>query len=194
MKIIDLSTEEEKIRTFFRLISLVSFVIIISTLTYGILGTIIQGGNVVGEILVTLEVPPIEVFPLFYSKPITWLSAAILAIYFSSLELGKDRIMKWQKKRRDILKFFAFFIGAMAVYEVLFNFTLWSGLIASDAILGELDVDLIKNTFPNPETPWNIVFATKLFTVLAIISGYSFYYLERIQSMVNERSSSHSAP
>jgi len=194
MKIINLSNEEEKIRTFFKLISLISLVVIISTSIYGILGTLIQGGNVVGEVLVTLEVPPIEVFPLFYSKPITWLSAAILALYFSSLELGKDMVMQWRKFHRDILKFFAFFVCAMATYEVLFNFTLWGGLIASDSILGELNVDLIKNTFPNPETPWNIVFATKLFTVLTIISAYSFYYLQRIESKINERHLSHSAP
>jgi len=194
MKIINLSNEEEKIRTFFKLISLISLVVIISTSIYGILGTLIQGGNVVGEVLVTLEVPPIEVFPLFYSKPITWLSAAILALYFSSLELGKDMVMQWRKVHRDILKFFAFFVCAMATYEVLFNFTLWGGLIASDSILGELNVDLIKNTFPNPETPWNIVFATKLFTVLTIISAYSFYYLQRIESKINERHLSHSAP
>ena len=194
MKIIDFSNEEEKIRTFFKLISLISLVVIISTSIYGILGTLIQGGNVVGEVLVTLEVPPIEVFPLFYSKPITWLSAAILALYFSSLELGKDMVMQWRKVHRDILKFFAFFVCAMATYEVLFNFTLWGGLIASDSILGELNVDLIKNTFPNPETPWNIVFATKLFTVLTIISAYSFYYLQRIESKINERHLSHSAP
>jgi len=194
MKIIDLSNEEEKIRTFFKLISLISLVIIISTSIYGVLGTLIQGGNVVGEVLVTLEVPPIEVFPLFYSKPITWLSAAILALFFASLELEKDRVMQWQKFHRDIIKFFAFFVCAMATYEVLFNFTLWGGLIASDSILGELNVDLIKNTFPNPETPWNIVFATKLFTVLTIISAYSFYYLQRIESKINERHLSHSAP
>ena len=194
MKIINLSNEEEKIRTFFKLISLASLVVIISTSMYGILGTLIQGGNVVGEVLVTLEVPPIEVFPLFYSKPITWLSAAILALYFSSLELGKDMVIQWRKFHRDILKFFAFFVCAMATYEVLFNFTLWGGLIASDSILGELNVDLIKNTFPNPETPWNIVFATKLFTVLTIISAYSFYYLQRIESKINERHLSHPAP
>ena len=194
MKMIDLSTEEEKVRTFYKLISLISLLVISITSAYGILATIIQGGNVVGEILVTLEVPPISVFPLFYSKPITWLSAAILALYFSSLELGKDMVMQWRKVHRDILKFFAFFVCAMATYEVLFNLTLWGGLIASDSILGELNVDLIKNTFPNPETPWNIVFATKLFTVLVIISAYSFYYLQRIESKINERHLSHPAP
>ena len=174
MKIIDLSTEEEKVRTFYKLISLISLLIISITSVYGILATLIQGGNVVGEILVTLEVPPIDVFPLFYSKPITWLSASILALFFSSLELGKDKVIQWSKPRRNFLRFLAFFVAAMAAYEVLFNFTLWSGLIARDSIIGELNVDIIKNTFPNPNTPWNIVFATKLFTVLTIISAYSF--------------------
>jgi hypothetical protein len=193
MKIIDLSTEEEKIRTFYKLISLISLLIISITSAYGILATIIQGGNVVGEILVTLEVPPISVFPLFYSKPITWLSASILALFFSSLELGKDKVIQWSKPRRDFLRFLAFFVAAMAAYEVLFNFTLWSGLIARDSIIGELNVDIIKNTFPNPNTPWNIVFATKLFTVLTIISAYAFFYLQRIESIISQRPQSRSA-
>ena len=193
MKIIDLSTEEEKVRTFYKLISLISLLIISITSAYGILATIIQGGNVVGEILVTLEVPPISVFPLFYSKPITWLSASILALFFSSLELGKDKVIQWSKPRRDFLRFLAFFVAAMAAYEVLFNFTLWSGLIARDSIIGELNVDIIKNTFPNPNTPWNIVFATKLFTVLTIISAYAFVYLQRIESIISQRPQSRSA-
>ena len=193
MKMIDLSTEEEKIRTFYKLISLISLLVISITSAYGILATIIQGGNVVGEILVTLEVPPISVFPLFYSKPITWLSASILALFFSSLELGKDKVIQWSKPRRNFLRFLAFFVAAMAAYEVLFNFTLWSGLIARDSIIGELNVDIIKNTFPNPNTPWNIVFATKLFTVLTIISAYAFFYLQRIESIISQRPQSRSA-
>jgi hypothetical protein len=193
MKMIDLSTEEEKVRTFYKLISLISLLVISITSAYGILATIIQGGNVVGEILVTLEVPPISVFPLFYSKPITWLSASILALFFSSLELGKDKVIQWSKPRRNFLRFLAFFVAAMAAYEVLFNFTLWSGLIARDSIIGELNVDIIKNTFPNPNTPWNIVFATKLFTVLTIISAYAFFYLQRIESIISQRPQSRSA-
>ncbi|MFQ6135068.1 MAG: hypothetical protein ACE5KU_04565, partial [Nitrososphaerales archaeon] len=71
MKIIDLSTDREKVRTFFRLVGLFSLFVIISTSAYGVLASIIQGVNVVGETLVTFEVPPISAFPLFYSKPIT---------------------------------------------------------------------------------------------------------------------------
>ncbi|MCL4436109.1 MAG: hypothetical protein M1387_05290 [Thaumarchaeota archaeon] len=186
MKIIDLSTDEEKIKTFFRLVSLGSLALIISTVIYGVLAASIQGINVVGETLVTFEFPPIAVFPLFYSKPVTWLAAALLALYFSTLELNAERISAWPKPLRDFLKFCAFFIGAMAFYEVLFNFTLWSGLIAHDAIIGELNVDVIKNPFPNPKAPWNIVFATKLFTIIMVNSVYSFYYLQRIETKKNQ--------
>lgn len=187
MKIIDLSTEREKIRTVYRVIGLLSLTVISITTAYGVIATLLQGVNVVGETLVTLEVPPISVFPLFYSKPITWLTAALLGLFFSALELGRDDVLKWSKFRRDILKFVSFFVASMALYEVMFNFTLWGGLIASDSILGELNVDLIKNTFPNPNTPWNIVFATKLFTVVMIISAYAFYYLNQIESKINKK-------
>jgi hypothetical protein len=184
MKLVDLSTDEEKIRTVFRLVGLVALFIIVSTTVYGLLAAIIQGVNVVGETLVTFEFPPISVFPLFYSKPVTWLAASILALYFAMLELSVERVSSWSKPLRDFLRFVSFFVGAMAFYEVLFNFTLWSGLIARDAIIGELNVDIIRNPFPNPGTPWNIVFATKLFTVLMILATYSFYYLQRIESKI----------
>jgi hypothetical protein len=186
MKVIDLSSDEEKVKTFFRLVSLGSLALIISTTIYGLLAAALQGINVVGETLVTFEFPPISVFPLFYSKPVTWLAAAILALYFSTLELSIERVSGWPKPLRDFLKFCAFFVGAMAFYEVLFNFTLWSGLIAHDAIIGELNIDVIKNPFPNPRSPWNIVFATKLFTVIMVNSVYSFYYLQRIETKLNQ--------
>lgn len=181
MKVIDLSTDEEKKRTFFKVLGLASLAVIAATGLYGIAAAVLEGVEVVGETLVTIEFPPISAFPLFYSKPVTWLAAAIVALWFSVLELGKTRITRFSGFTRSILRFFAFFVAAMAAYEVLFNFTLWSGLIARDAILGQLNVDIIRNTYPNPKTPWNIVFATKMFAVLTIISSYAFYFLQRLE-------------
>lgn len=182
MRVIDRSTEEEKRRTFFKVLGLASLLVIATTGVYGVVAAVVDGVEVVGETLVTTEFPPISAFPLFYSKPVTWLAAAIIALMFSVLELGKARIARLSGSARGFLKFFAFFVAAMASYEVLFNFTLWSGLIARDAILGQLNPDIIPNPFPNPRTPWNIVFATKMFTVLVIISSYAFYFLQRLES------------
>ncbi len=186
MRIIDLSTDRQKVRTFFRVVCLLSLFVIISISTYGLLAAIIQNVNVVGETLVTSEVPLLFVFPLFYSTPVTWLSAALLALFFSLLELNVERVSKWSKPRKDFLKFLALFVGSMAFYEVLFNFTLWSGLIARDAIIGDLKVEMIKSIFPNPKIPWNIVFATNLFTVLTIITAYSVYYIQRIETKMDK--------
>jgi hypothetical protein len=181
MKIIDLSSSEGKLKTFFRLLSIICIIVIAITTIYGVIASIIQGVEVVGLTLVTIEFPPISAFPLFYSKPVTWLSAAVIALWFSTLYLNKERITKLSKPVRNLLKFFAFFIAAMAFYEVLFNFTYWSGQMAADAIRLELDPDIIINPFPNPDVPWSIVFATKIFSVVMIISLYSFFYLQKIE-------------
>jgi hypothetical protein len=186
MKIIDLSTDREKVRTFLRLVCLFSLFVIIFTFVYGLLTAIIQGVNVVGETLVNFEAPSLFGFPLFYLRPVTWLFAAILALYFSLLELNVERLSKWSKPRKDFLKFLALFIGSMAFYEVMFNFTLWRGLIGSDSVLGELKLDLMKSIFPNPDIPWNLIFATRMFTVITIMAAYSVFYLQRIETKMDK--------
>lgn len=181
MKSEETTKGDERLIFIFKVLALIALAIIAATTVYGVVATIVQGADVVGETLVTIEFPPISVFPLFYSKPVTWLSASILVVWYIMLDLNKHRVLRFSKSLRRFLKFFTFFVGSMALYEVFFNFTLWSGLIASNAVLGQLNPDLIANPFPNPETPWNIVFATKLFTVLTIISWYTFVYLQRLE-------------
>jgi hypothetical protein len=181
LKIIDFSSPEERVRTFFRVLSIICVGVIATTITYGILATIVQGVEVVGLTLVTIEFPPIAAFPLFYSKPVTWLSAAVLALWFSVLELNRERISRLSKPLRDFLRFFAFFMAAMAFYEVLFNFTFWSGQMAADAISLQLNPDIVVNPFPNPDVPWSVVFATKIFTVVTMISLYTLYFLQKIK-------------
>ncbi|MEM2211041.1 MAG: hypothetical protein QW372_06480 [Nitrososphaerales archaeon] len=170
------------IRKVYKILAIISLVIMIGTSIYGIVASLIQGVEVVGETLVTIEFPYISAFPLFYAKPVTWMVASLITFTFTMLELNKKRIAKIRKPIRDFLRFFLFFVGAMALYEVMFNFTLWSGLISAAEIRGELNPDLIKNPFPNPKTPWNIVFATKFFTVLTVLAFYGFYFLQRLDT------------
>ncbi|MCS7116315.1 MAG: hypothetical protein RMJ31_03615 [Nitrososphaerota archaeon] len=173
---------DPSIKKLYKIFAIIALVVLCGTSIYGIVATIIQGVDVVGETLVTIEFPYITVFPLFYAKPVTWMVASLIVLTFTMLELNKQRIAKVRKPVRDFLRFFLFFVGSMALYEVMFNFTLWSGLISAAEIRGELNPDLIKNPFPNPKTPWNIVFATKFFTVITILSFYGFYFLQRLES------------
>lgn len=184
MKIIDLSTEEERGRTLFRILALASATVLAITGLYGLIASIVQGVDVVGQTLVEIEFPPPSVFPVFYSKPITWMVAAVITGWFSAIELGKRYLVRTPLALLGFLKYFAFFVAAMGFYEILFNFTLWSGLIAHDSLILSLDnmnPDTIQNPFPNPETPWNIVFATKMFTVITLMCAYSFYAFHRAE-------------
>jgi cytochrome bd-type quinol oxidase subunit 2 len=94
LKIIDLSTEKEKINSMYRVISIISCATIISMLVFGVVATLILGVEVVGQAMVMFEIPPINVFPFFYSKPITWLMASSIAFWFSILQLRKEKIRK----------------------------------------------------------------------------------------------------
>ena len=137
------------------------------------------GIKVVGETFVNLEFPPPTISPI-YAKPITWFMASLIVFWFSFLELNRETILKFSKLSRQLFMLITFFIGAMALYEVLFNFTLWGSLMGASKILGELNPDILINPFPNPEIPWNLVFATKIYLSLTIISFYTFYFLSRL--------------
>lgn len=180
MKVIDLSTPYEKSRSILRVVGLFSLIVVATTTFYGVVMSIIQNVEVVGQTFINVEFPPIHVFPIFYMKPISWLSIAIVSLVYCTLELGTERIKTISAPRKEFARLITFSVGAMALYEVLFNFTLWSGLIGADAILGQLNPDIIVNPFPNPEIPWNIVFATKMYLVLTIVMFYGFYFITKL--------------
>jgi len=163
----------------YKIVCLISFAIIIIVTIYGIITALMYGIKVVGETFVNLEFPPPTISPI-YAKPITWFMASLIVFWFSFLELNRETILKFSKLSRQLFMLITFFIGAMALYEVLFNFTLWGSLMGASKILGELNPDILINPFPNPEIPWNLVFATKIYLSLTIISFYTFYFLSRL--------------
>ncbi len=148
---------------------------IIGVIIYGLAGTFVTSGGIVeiGATLVNVEFP----FP-FLAKPVTYLSVACVTFFFSSLMIWKNKIAKWSLLRLSTLQMFAIVIAFASAYEVLFNFMLW-GAIYSVQVLTEhiKNPDLITS----PSTvPWNLVFATKMFASLFVISGYSVYFLRRL--------------
>lgn len=171
--------EEERIRLLYKVIAVVAAVTMAVVCLYA-LGTYLRfGSEAVGDVLVRVEFPPPSVFPLFYAKPVTWLSVSVVAFWFSLLQLLRPRVAKISPFRRTVLQFIALLVVSVAVYEVLFNFSLWSALMASNDLRGRLNPDVLINPYPNPEIPWNLVFATKIYTAALVISLYSLYYLYR---------------
>lgn len=119
---------------------------------------------------------------ILYMKPIT----IIVILGYSGLITGLFHLdKKWgyelETHKCIILEIITFIIFFITLYEVFFNFTLWSGLIASISLNGEVlgNIDQLVNKFPNPNQPWNLVFATKIFYALTLASGTILVFLDR---------------
>ncbi|MDG7000844.1 MAG: hypothetical protein JRN15_17255 [Nitrososphaerota archaeon] len=164
-----------------RAVVLISLSVILIISAYGVVATVLGHINVVGETLVDVEIPPPQIFPL-YAKPVSFLMGAALALTYSGFELAKPRMLGFTKTQISFLKLIAFVGMALAAYEVFYNFAIWTAQIATNSLLGSLNPDVLINQFPNPKTPWNLVFATKLTTTLLAIGLYTFYVVRQVES------------
>jgi hypothetical protein len=147
---------------------------------YAVITSLTQKLSVVGSNLVNVEWPPSSVSRL-YLQPMTYLFIASLAFVFSMLELNKDRIKLLPQSVRTLSKLLAFLVAVTFFYEILYNFVLWSGEIAAGAVQGNLKPDYLVNPFPALVVPWNLVFATKLLTVLTVAGVYVFWFFDRLE-------------
>ena len=187
MKIIDTSSDEEKTKSMFRIVALISLAMVVFLVLFTIVVSVITGENIIGEPLVNLpnkrpfEFPQPEIFPI-YAKPVTWLYVASIAFWFSFLEIVKNRVMQLSGFMLSLFKLITFVGTLLCAYEILYNFSIWSALMSYQATTGDINPDVLVNINPNPQYPWNIVFATKIFTVFTAISLYAFIFLTRITS------------
>jgi hypothetical protein len=186
MGLLDLSSPEARYRTIYKIVAIVSGSVLLGLTLFTILVSYFWGINVVGESLVNLpsrapfEFPQPEYFPI-YAKPVTWLYVSIIAFWFSFMELNRDRIAAYSPAVLTSGKLFFVIIASLSAYEVFYNFSIWSALMAYQAIRGALNPDLVVVAFPNPNTPWNLVFATKFFSAVFVISLYSLYFLLKLR-------------
>ena len=156
-----------------------SFVILLLS-SYGIVAEITGHIDIVGVTLVDVEFPSPSIFPI-YAKPVSYLMIATLALTFSGFELAKPHMERFTKSQISFIKLLAFVGIALAAYEVFYNFAIWTAEIATNSLLGSLNPDVIINQFPNPKTPWNLVFATKLSTTVLAVTLYVFYVIRQIE-------------
>ncbi|HZW55020.1 MAG TPA: hypothetical protein VFF30_01900 [Nitrososphaerales archaeon] len=169
----------------YKIIFLVCSSVLVTLSTYGVVATIMGHVDVVGATLVDVEVPSPEVLPI-YAKPVSILMIAALGLTFSGFELAKPRLSRTSGMWISIFEFIAFLGIALSAYEVLYNFAIWTADIARDSLLGVLNPDVITNQYPNPKTPWNLVFATKLTTTALAIAVYAFYILRQVEKQKHE--------
>jgi len=171
---------DEKSRRMYRLIAWLSGIAALAVVVYGIVSAVVTTGSLgpFGSNLVNVEFP----FPEF-AKPISYFSVASVAFFYCELKLWEDTIARWPARVRSFLRLFGFIVAFASAYEVLYNFMLW-GAFFTVQVLQTANPALIN---PNGVAcclpiPWNLVFATKAFSALFVISGYSVYFLRSLDS------------
>jgi hypothetical protein len=164
--------------TVFRLVAWGSLLMITAVFVYGIIEALWNPGQAVGAVLVDVYWP----FPPYFAQPVTYFSVACVALFYSGLRLSAKRMEKWPPSVLSVLQLIGFVVAFSSAYEVMYNFMLWgasysvacASAIASHAACNP---DSIFSTYP---VPWNLVFATRAFSALFVISGYSVYFLRRL--------------
>jgi hypothetical protein len=169
----------ERTRTMYELVAWVSGITMTAVLIYGLVTAILSGLSVVGTSLVDVE------FPFsFAAKPVTYLSVASVTFFYSTMQLYQNRIARWSLLKLSMIELFAIVVALSSTYEVFYNFMLWGSFLSKELITSSVSAIINVNDLTSPgPVPWNLVFATKIFFSLAIISGYAAYFLRKIHKM-----------
>ncbi len=142
---------------------------------YTSLNEYLNTGNVIiGEVLVNTEFPFKGL-----AKLVTYLMIVCVVGWYCVTKLGGDKVKNIPKSMKTIFQLVVLVILIISIYEFFYNFIIWNALITADLIQGELKLDALYMPYPNPHTPWNLVFATKMSLAALIISSHGFYIISK---------------
>jgi len=142
---------------------------------YVSLNEYLQSGKVIiGEVLVETEFPVKGL-----AKLVTYLMIVSVIGWYCVVRLGGENVKSIPKWLKSILQLIVLAIAIVALYEFVYNFIIWNSLITADAIKGVIDFDDKNVPYPNPKTPWNLVFATKMSLSAFLISAHGFYTMSK---------------
>jgi hypothetical protein len=152
---------------------------IMATITmYALYASVIEymstGKIVIGEVLVTTEFPVKGL-----SKLVTYLMIVSVLAWYCVTKLGGEKVKDVKPSVKAVLQLIVLIIAVVSLYEFVYNFVVWSSLITVDAMQGVIKLDSINVPYPNPKTPWNLVFATKMSLAAFLIATHGFYIMVR---------------
>jgi hypothetical protein len=143
---------------------------------YVSLGEYLQTGRVViGEVLVETEFPVKGL-----AKLTTYLMISSVVGWYCVVRLGGEKVKGIPRWLKSILQLMVLVFAVVALYEFVYNFIVWDSLITADVIRGEvMRFDDLSVEYPDPEAPWNLVFATKMTLAAFLISAHCFYTISK---------------
>ncbi len=169
--------ERNSIRVY-KIIFYICAAIMIGVTAYGLAESLREylstGKVVIGEVLVDTE------FPINgLAKLVSYLMVAAVVGWFCVMKLGGNKTENISKTNISILRMVALMLAVITSYELLYNFFVWNALMTADVLSGIFRIDVLNIPYPNPKTPWSLVFATKMFLAAAIISWHAFYMMSK---------------
>ena len=129
---------------------------------------------IIGQVIVSTDFPAHGV-----AKLVTYLMVFSVISWYSAMKLVGDRLSNIPYYVRLVLQLVILIACVVSLYEFVYNFLVWSSLITVNLAKGHLKLDDITISYPNPNTPWNLVFATKMTLAGFIISSHAFYMISR---------------
>jgi hypothetical protein len=159
----------------FMMLYITSFGMYSSWIDYKHTGTIS-----VGEVIVKND--------LFFNgggKLVTYLAIFSVLSWFCVTKIGSKRVENTPIIVKDIFGTIAIILIVVSAYEFVYNFTVWGSLITINILNKTTNLDELAIKYPNPQTPWNLDFATKMTLAAFIISCHSFYVIHKSYTSTN---------
>ena len=152
-------------------------VIMVSSLVFGVYVTMIEwlqnGIYVMGETIHNTTIP----FENF-ARVSTWIFFSTIIGWYCVSRIGWRRTAenKVGSTKMSLLQLMLLGFSIITLYEVLYNFTVLNAQITAGIVNGMVpDIDKLSVAYPDPQRPWNLIFATKVFLAAFIISTHAFY-------------------
>jgi hypothetical protein len=183
MKYSDLQLEELGSRKVFIIAFYTSTFIMLSICSFALYesaGEYLKTGTIViGDVLVKTE------FPIKGSPSlVTYLMITSIYSWFCVTRLAGEKVSAISGPVRSLCQLFALAIAMIALYEFVYNFVLWNSLFIDEVVRGEFQSEGISIAYPNPGTPWNLMFATKMTLAAFLISAHAFYLITKTKKPV----------
>ena len=162
--------------------------IMLSTLVFGVYVTMTEwienGTYVMGEAIHNTAIP----FENF-ARVSTWIFFSTIIGWYCVSRIGWRRTAgdKIIGTKMALLQLMLLGFSIITLYEVLYNFTVLNAQITAGIIDGLVpDIDRLSVAYPDPDRPWNLVFATKVFLAAFVISTHAFYLSTKPRKSLDE--------
>ena len=185
MKTYHLQEKDRAYKIFLYIFYVCAFIMLAIT-TFGVYAMLQEwdenGTYVMGEVLVLTEVP----FENF-AKLSTWLFFSIIIGWYCVSRIGWKKTTGLISWRMSLLQLMLLGFTIICFYEVLYNFTVLNAQITAGIVDGQVpDIDSLTVAYPDPDRPWNLIFATKIFLAAFIIGAHSFYLSTRPRKKLDD--------